>query len=169
MYTQTSDIEAEVNGMMTYDREQIKFDETRAAEAAAKLYQPPAAVKALVPCNEEGRRILWKYTTIQPTGEWQALGFDDSAWQGGPNGFGINGGTTWETSDIWLRHSFEIQAVPAKVALNIFYHADVEIYLNGKEAAKLTGLNKYHEEFPLSPDAVKLLKPGKNSIAIHCK
>ena len=38
VYTQTSDVETEVNGMMTYDREQIKFDETRAAEAAAALY-----------------------------------------------------------------------------------------------------------------------------------
>ena len=40
VYTQTSDVEVEVNGMMTYDREQLKFDETRAAAAAAKLYAP---------------------------------------------------------------------------------------------------------------------------------
>jgi hypothetical protein len=45
VYTQTSDVEIEINGMMTYDREVIKFDPARAAEAAAKLYMPQAAPK----------------------------------------------------------------------------------------------------------------------------
>ncbi|HLR24766.1 MAG TPA: hypothetical protein VK112_02780, partial [Fodinibius sp.] len=29
VYTQTTDVESEVNGIMTYDREVIKFDEER--------------------------------------------------------------------------------------------------------------------------------------------
>ena len=37
VYTQTTDVETEVNGIMTYDREIIKFDETRVREAADKL------------------------------------------------------------------------------------------------------------------------------------
>jgi len=170
VYTQTSDVEVEVNGMMTYDREQIKFDEARAAEAAALLYQPQAAAKVLVPCAEQGKKILWKYTTTQPVGAWQAPGFDDSAWQEGPAAFGtIASATPWTTSDIWIRRTFEIPAVPAKLALSVFHDEDAEIYLNGKEAAKLTGFNTSYDQFPLGPDAVKLLNPGKNSIAIHCK
>ena len=38
IYTQTTDVEGEVNGMMTYDREVVKIDPARAAEAAAQLY-----------------------------------------------------------------------------------------------------------------------------------
>lgn len=39
VYTQTTDVETEVNGIMTYDREVIKFDENRIREAAEKLTQ----------------------------------------------------------------------------------------------------------------------------------
>ena len=37
VYTQTTDVETEVNGIMTYDREVIKFDENRIREAAETL------------------------------------------------------------------------------------------------------------------------------------
>lgn len=37
VYTQTTDVETEVNGIMTYDREIVKFDEDRVREAAKKL------------------------------------------------------------------------------------------------------------------------------------
>ncbi len=37
IYTQTTDVEVEVNGLMTYDRKLIKLDESRITEAANKL------------------------------------------------------------------------------------------------------------------------------------
>ncbi|MCX6879867.1 MAG: hypothetical protein NTW21_39595 [Verrucomicrobia bacterium] len=170
VYTQTSDVEVEVNGMMTYDRMQIKFDETRAAGAAALLYQPQVAPKVLVPCAEQGVQVIWKYTTEKPAGDWQAADFNDSSWKEGAAAFGtINSATKWETSDIWIRRTFELQAVPAKLCLNVFHDEDAEIHLNGKLAATLTGFNSSHEPFPLSAEAVKLLKPGKNTLAIHCR
>lgn len=49
VYTQTTDVETEVNGLMTYDREVMKFDEKRIAEAAQKLttlFGQPSAIKA---------------------------------------------------------------------------------------------------------------------------
>jgi len=39
VYTQTSDVEIEVNGLMTYDRDIIKLDVDRAREAAERLYE----------------------------------------------------------------------------------------------------------------------------------
>ena len=38
VYTQTSDVEIEVNGFMTYDREVVKLERARAAAAAERLY-----------------------------------------------------------------------------------------------------------------------------------
>jgi beta-galactosidase/beta-glucuronidase len=38
VYTQTSDVEGEVNGLMTYDRERVKMDLDRIANAARQLY-----------------------------------------------------------------------------------------------------------------------------------
>ena len=44
IYTQTTDVEVEVNGLITYDRKVIKVEPKRAAAASAKLYE--AANKA---------------------------------------------------------------------------------------------------------------------------
>lgn len=51
VYTQTTDVEVEVNGLMTYDREIIKMDWTKVAEANTRALrtnvpQQPAAVSA---------------------------------------------------------------------------------------------------------------------------
>jgi hypothetical protein len=37
VYTQTSDVEGEVNGLMTYDRKVVKFDEAKLAELHRRL------------------------------------------------------------------------------------------------------------------------------------
>ncbi|HVT28651.1 MAG TPA: glycoside hydrolase family 2 TIM barrel-domain containing protein [Lacipirellulaceae bacterium] len=41
VYTQTTDVEVEVNGMMTYDRNVLKMDESRITAAAEKIYSLP--------------------------------------------------------------------------------------------------------------------------------
>lgn len=40
VYTQTTDVEVEVNGQMTYDREIIKMDINKVAGVNRKLYFP---------------------------------------------------------------------------------------------------------------------------------
>jgi hypothetical protein len=42
VYTQTTDVEIEVNGLMTYDRAEVKMNADLIAAAAKKLYTPPA-------------------------------------------------------------------------------------------------------------------------------
>jgi len=42
VYTQTTDCEIEVNGLMTYDRALVKMDQKAIAAAAKRLYTPPA-------------------------------------------------------------------------------------------------------------------------------
>jgi hypothetical protein len=41
IYTQTTDVEIEVNGLMTYDRAVVKMDEAAIATANRRLYSPP--------------------------------------------------------------------------------------------------------------------------------
>jgi hypothetical protein len=40
VYTQTTDVEGEVNGLMTYDRHVVKYDAARLAKLHAQLYAP---------------------------------------------------------------------------------------------------------------------------------
>ena len=46
IYTQTTDVEAEVNGLLTYDREVVKFNPQVLSEWHARLYRQPGGERA---------------------------------------------------------------------------------------------------------------------------
>jgi len=64
VYTQTTDVEVEVNGWMTYDRAMIKMDAKKAAAANKRLYLPAPVLKTIVPTSQEQPQS-WQYTTSQ--------------------------------------------------------------------------------------------------------
>jgi hypothetical protein len=41
-------------------------------------------------------------------------------------------------------------------------------YLNGVLAGRLPGYTVHYEDFDLRPEAVATLKPGVNTLAVHC-
>jgi len=174
VYTQTSDVEVEVNGMMTYDREMIKFDEKKAAAAAKRLYLPPPIVKTIVPTSEQAGQ-QWKYTTEKPADGWEKCGFDDSSWKKGPGGFGTKmtpGAvvrTEWSGKDIWIRRSFELAEKPDQVSLTIHHDEDAEVYINGKLVKTVKDYTSNYIQVELDAEALKALKAGANCIAVHCK
>jgi hypothetical protein len=173
VYTQTSDVEIEVNGLMTYDRAMIKMDVDRIAEAARKLYLPPPIIKTVVPTSQQAAQT-WRYTTDQPAADWPKPGFDDSSWKAGPGGFGeptTPGSvvrTSWKTPDIWVRRTLELERVPREPKLLIHHDEDAEVYLNGVLAASLKGYTTSYAPASIAREAVATLKKGRNTIAIHC-
>jgi hypothetical protein len=174
VYTQTTDVEVEVNGLMTYDREVIKVDAAETAKWHASLAGPPPEYRDLLPTSEEKAR-RWRTTTAKPDAGWEKSEFDDAKWAEADGGFGTKGTpgavvrTEWKTANIWLRRGFELNDVPAKdVFLRIHHDEDTEVYINGVLAAKLIGWTSEYVEVPLSEAARKALKSGKNTIAIHC-
>src|SRR4029078_11829114 len=90
VYTKTTDVEIEVNGLMTYDREVVKMDQQRIVDAARKLYEPPPKMNVLLSTSEHEPQT-WRYITSKPDEGWYAADFDDSAWKSGPAGFGTEG------------------------------------------------------------------------------
>ncbi|MDB5294557.1 MAG: lacZ [Phycisphaerales bacterium] len=176
VYTQTTDVEIEVNGLMTYDREVIKMDEARTAAAARRLYGPPPVVTEVVP-DARAAPIAWRYAIEKPADGWEKPAFDDAAWQTGPAGFGTANtpGTTvrteWKGKDIWVRRTFDLPAAAAvdRLHLSLYHDEDAEVYLNGVPAATVTGYTTEYALVPIRPEALKALKPGgQNTIAIHC-
>ncbi len=117
----------------------------------------------------------WSYTTARPADGWFKPDFDDSSWATGRSGFGTRGtpgaivGTTWNTSDIWLRRELELPVSTWRAPQLWLHHdEDAEIYINGVLALKTTGFTTSYDTFPLMPAARAALKNGKNLIAIHC-
>ena len=174
VYTQTTDVEVEVNGYMTYDRAMIKVDVKKMAEASRKLYLPPPVIKTIVPTSEK-KGIEWSYTTSNPGDGWQKPGFNDSSWKKGRGGFGTEGTpgsvvrTEWKSSDIWLRRTFELGDKKfGQPHLNIHHDEDAEVYINGVLAAKLSGYTTSYVQAAINEKASRALKVGANCLAVHC-
>ena len=175
VYTQTTDVEVEVNGYMTYDRAMIKADAKKMAEASRKLYLPPPVIKTIVPTSEK-KGIEWSYTTSKPGDGWQKPGFDDSSWKKGRGGFGTESTpgsvvrTEWRTSEIWLRRTFELGDKKfGQPHLQIHHDEDAEVYINGKLAAKLSGYTTSYVQAPINEKVSRALKVGTNCLAVHCR
>ncbi|MFW6171755.1 MAG: glycoside hydrolase family 2 TIM barrel-domain containing protein, partial [Planctomycetota bacterium] len=175
VYTQTSDVEIEVNGLMTYDRAVPKVDVKRGAAAAEKLYLPPPLVKTLVPTSETKARE-WRYTVQEPADDWNDMDFDDAHWESGPGGFGTQGTpgskvrTEWNSSDIWIRREFQLDAIPTEgqVSLTIHHDEDADVFINGQLVKSLDGHATSYVNLPLGSDDVQTLRTGTNVMAIHC-
>ena len=175
VYTQTTDVEVEVNGLMTYDREQVKMDLDRIAEAARKLYLPPPTFKRLVATSQTDAQE-WAYTTEKPADNWTKPDFAAEGWKTGPAGFGTESTpgtvvrTVWNTSDIWIRRTFTLDELPSggDLCLDIHHDEDAEVYLNGEKIKSFTNYTTSYTNIPLDGGASGALKVGKNTIAIHC-
>ena len=176
VYTQTTDVEYEGNGLLTYDRAVIKMPLGLVRDANQGRFGPEAKATILVP-TAQADPIPWRFVTEQPDDEWFTAAFDDSAWKESPGGFGTKATpgavvrTEWTTRDIWLRREFELldTASLKDVQLVVHHDEDAEIYLNGVQAAKLTRHTTDYEEIGVAPDALKALKPGRNVMAVHCR
>jgi glycosyl hydrolase family 2 len=179
IYTQTTDVEIEVNGVMTYDRAVTKLSAESIA-ANRRLSQPPPVITHLVAASDRavGRSPqTWRYATSAPAGDWFQPSFDDAAWQSGPAGFGAKDtpfahvGTEWKTPDIWLRLTVDLPSAASAVSphLRVFHDDDAEVYVNGVLAATLPGANGGFTYVPLAAAARAALRDGRNTIAVHAR
>lgn len=173
IYTQTSDVETECNGLLTYDRAVAKIDPV-VLLAANRGDFPGPPMKIILPDAMVGR-AKWKFTTEKPGDDWFKPEFDASHWSEGLGGFGSEGtpgsypNTAWKTPDIWLRRDFTLGADDlVGVRLRVYHDEDAMIYLNGVQALKLKGYATDYEEFTISKEAEAALRPGNNTIAVHC-
>lgn len=174
VYTQTTDVEIEVNGLLTYDREVLKLPK-EIAQVNAKLYEPPPRLEALVETSQHEPR-QWRYTVSRPAGSWHAIGYDDSSWMAGKAGFGaghvpsVTPRTEWRGSSIWLRQEVEFpDKLMNRPLLKIYHDEDAAIYINGTKVASFSGYTTDYELYPIDEKFWNLLAPGTMTIAVRCQ
>lgn len=178
VYTQTTDVEIEANGLVTYDRKVKKLDSDKARELSQSIINPRGvtilAETALAP---EAPR--WQFTTQKPADDWATTLTESADWQTSAAGFGkltnrLSGkvGTPWNTENIWIRREVSIPngIDPAQVKLIANVADEAEFYINGVKAAERTHHSTGYVPIPISEEAQKALKPGqKNILAIHAR
>src|SRR5262249_12821708 len=80
VYTQTTDVEVEVNGLMTYDREVVKMDLKQVSAANRGQLPPRPRIVEIVP-TALTERPKWRYTTERPVDDWSQPAFDACSWK----------------------------------------------------------------------------------------
>ncbi|HEX4084682.1 MAG TPA: glycoside hydrolase family 2 TIM barrel-domain containing protein [Chthoniobacteraceae bacterium] len=172
VYTELTDVEQEMNGILTYDRKVVKMDKDLLIAANHGKFPafPPNPHPPVVATSED-EPVEWRYTTVQPPAGWQSADFNDSGWKTGLAviGHAVPGvRTEWTTDDIWIRRHVTLPAqLPAKLEFNVFHDEDVEIYLNGVLSASAPKFSRGYVLLPVSPEGRATLKPGDNVIAAH--
>lgn len=174
VYTQTTDVEIEVNGLLTYDREVLKLPAEEIAKAHAGLYNPGKV--RILSATAQTSPQSWRYSTKAPADGWEKPDFDDKAWPVGLGGFGIAKtpgsivNTEWAGKEIYLRREFELDEAPTgDLWLSIHHDDEAEVYINGQRVAEFDKWTKNYMLWPLDEKAAKALKTGRNVIAVHCR
>ena len=185
VYTQTTDVEGEINGLITYDRKVVKFDEKALAEVHGRVRA--AFALGITPRKSKvfAKRLdpdvnAWAWTTTAPAAGWEKPGFDDSAWARSAGGFGsafilkdhphAKGATKWETPEIWLRRHFTYAKPAGKIlqaTIDMFHDEDADVYLNGELILSVKGYNTNWTPFPVPAEKfAAAVKEGDNVIAV---
>lgn len=116
-----------------------------------------------------------KYTFNKPVGEdWKNLAFNDNGWQTGTAAFGTRNephlSTLWETKDIWVRRTFNLdEDLSGKNIYLQYSHDDIfALYINGIKIIETGYSWNYNLLEELSDEVKATLKKGENIITAHC-
>ena len=177
IYTQTTDVEGEVNGLMTYDREVLKLDPEETRKLVKPLYNPWWEHHTLV-ADSEHKPQEWKVRFQEPKeNNWIESEYDDFEWASEQAPFSaeenpfLPPSTKWIEGELYGRRNFHLNAIPQNIFMK--YYAPrgtaVKVYINGKQVKELSdgGGRKRHYTHILLDGATPHLKTGENVIAIE--
>jgi hypothetical protein len=164
-------------GVMTFGFPTDAADAAVQANIVSVGYAVPTFTQ-VVPTSEAAGQS-WRFTTTTPPASWNTTGFNDSGWATGNGGFGTAGTpgavvrTTWSTSDIWLRRTFNPGSLTAaqirNLVLRLHHDEGAEVFINGVAAATVTGFTTgYGFTTMTAAGQNAVVVNGNNVLAVHC-
>jgi len=131
-------------------------------------------LKPVLPMADK-QQWMGRYTFSKPEEGWEKPDFKDSGWNEGKAAFGTKGSpamsTLWESSDIWVRREFRVDAdIAAKGLILVYSHDDdIELYLNGTKIVDTGNSCEYNVNLKIEGKLARLIKShGRNVVAVHC-
>ncbi|MES3018496.1 MAG: sugar-binding domain-containing protein [Bacteroidota bacterium] len=163
IYTQTSDVEGEVNGLMTYDRRYNKIAIDEMKKMSDPLFNQYTKARTVIEDSELKPSVI--FTSNDNLGaNWMTLNSSDSRLKKVLGPLKLTKG-----QNIWAISNFNMDQLPQKIALKLYGQGDLKIYLNGTEIYNKRILTRRHyDEFNIS-QYHELLKAGGNILAFELK
>lgn len=175
IYTQTTDVEGEVNGLMTYDRAVVKFDADRLTALHSRLAAKPKEATVFAPTSLE-KPQTWSYVFDEPADGWAGLDFKAKGWKKGAAPLRSSpdsqfaDGDVWpvEHEAVWARREFRLDEIPETLWLEAWHTVSAgAVYLNGTEVSELIGRTRREYRHQDLSAFTHLLRKGTNVLAIH--
>lgn len=180
VYTQVTDVESEINGLITYDRKVVKLNEEQIERIRQVITDCIEKEYSIVLPTSKDEGFTWKYLPkISAPGNWYTDAFDDSSWSTGLGGFGAgnppnsNVRTNWDSSTIYLRRNFQLGNLSKEaidnLKLQVYYDEGCTVYINGVRAAATSGYVQNYVPIEINREAKDALKLNDtNLIAVRC-
>lgn len=174
VYTQTTDVEGEVNGLLTYDREVMKLDPAETRELLKPVYESWWNKRTIVEDSEEDSQP-WRVSFAEPGKDWNSLQYDDFSWskKDGPYSSKdplLTRFTEWKENKMYLRKTFYLDEIPGDIYLKHYMpKSKIRVYINGAlvlEKADAGGRKRHYTHEALS-GASQLLSRGKNVLSVE--
>lgn len=163
IYTQTTDVEGEVNGLMTYDRKKIKMDPELMRILHNPLYNKAVKASFLVWDSELSPQSM--FVSSQDPLKDNKGEINGSAFAAATGPLMLEKG-----DQRWAYRTFNLgQELPKNLQLRLLGHGDVNVYLNGRLVAdKFVNAKRHYDELNLS-DYDGYLKAGENMLLVEMK
>lgn len=160
VYTQTTDVEGEVNGLITYDRKKVKIDPALLRVLHKPLYDAPVKSFVIVRDSEVAPQPLLI------TGNESLQAFATPLKESSLNR--VDAPVTVKKGDNRrAMRSFSLDTVPANLQLRILAHGDAKVYLNGKLVLDKFIQTKRHYDDVNIGEYCGYLKEGENQIVVE--
>tara|TARA_R110002049_G_scaffold993_1_gene7064 strand:+ start:30598 stop:32826 length:2229 start_codon:yes stop_codon:yes gene_type:complete len=162
IYTQTTDVEGEVNGLITYDREVVKVKSEEIRKLNELMYHDIQNTEVVMPDSEivSQTLLLTYHKPTQNNGQIKKFEFSEVS---GP--IAIKKGT----NEVWIAKEFNLKAIPKNLQLRIYGAGDVRVYINGKLVVdKFLRTKRHYDEINLSDD-ISTLQRGNNNVLVEIK
>ncbi|MEQ9438689.1 MAG: glycoside hydrolase family 2 TIM barrel-domain containing protein [Cyclobacteriaceae bacterium] len=175
IYTQTTDVEGEVNGLMTYDREIIKLDSQKVKQWIEPLYKSWWH-KHILLSDSEHEAQEWKVSFKKPDANWLSSDYVDFNWVSERAPFSTSenpflpSSTAWKSDELYARKTFYLNTRPQQIYLKYYApRTKVKLYLNGELITELSdgGGRKRHYTHIHLEKAEQYLKTGENILAVE--